>query len=200
MNWEADHPEQLVLLPDDGQLFGFQDNSRGKLQRHTSFMFIPAVREASVDAADGKTSVIGELLELLVRSQILQRPDVQAFKAQMTEAYQTLVSAENMPELGILAGALTADLRGLYQDAEATLNWREVGEMPVPLPMADVLLKDDGFGSPVTGRVTACNAPSSSRCSNIWRARRPRKSNMKVPGVRVATFLTIMWSPHKRQH
>lgn len=149
LEWEANHPDQLVLLPDDGQFFGFQNNSRGKLQRHTSFVFIPAVREASADAADGKTSVIGKLLELLVRSQILQRPDVQAFKAQMTEAYQALVSAENMPELGTLAGALTADLRGLYQDAEVALNWREIGEMPVPLPMADVLLKDDGFGGPV---------------------------------------------------
>ncbi|CAN7151708.1 ATP-dependent nuclease [Rhizobium sp. LjRoot254] len=148
-DWEANHPDQLVLLPDDGQFFGFQNNSRGKLQRHTSFVFIPAVREASADAADSKTSVIGKLLELLVRSQILQRPDVLAFKAQMTEAYQALVSAENMPELGALAGTLTADLRGLYQDAEVSLNWREIGEMPVPLPMADVFLKDDGFGGPV---------------------------------------------------
>lgn len=149
LDWEARHPEQLVLLPDDGQFFGFQNNSRGKLQRHTSFVFIPAVREASVDAADGKTSVIGKLLEVLVRSQILQRPDVQAFKAQMTEAYQALVSADNMPELGALAGTLTTDLRGLYEDAEVSLSWREVGEMPVPLPMADVFLKDDGFGGPV---------------------------------------------------
>ncbi|CAN7280288.1 ATP-dependent nuclease [Neorhizobium tomejilense] len=148
-DWEANHPDQLVLLPDDGQFFGFQNNSRGKLQRHTSFVFIPAVREASADAADSKTSVIGKLLELLVRSQILQRPDILAFKAQMTEAYQALVSAENMPELGALAGTLTADLRGLYQDAEVSLNWREIGEMPVPLPMADVFLKDDGFGGPV---------------------------------------------------
>lgn len=149
LDWEANHPDQLTLLPDDGQFFGFQNNSRGKLQRHTSFVFIPAVREASVDAVDGKTSVIGKLLELLVRSQILQRPDVQAFKAQMTEAYQVLVSAENMPELDVLSGTLTADLRSLYQDAEVSLNWREVGEMPVPLPMADVFLKDDGFGGPV---------------------------------------------------
>lgn len=149
MDWEANHSDQLVLLPDDGQFFGFQNNSRGRLQRHTSFVFIPAVREASADAADGKTSVIGKLLELLVRSQILQRPDILAFKAQMTEAYQTLVSAENMPELGALAGTLTADLRGLYQEAEVSLNWREIGEMPVPLPMADVFLSDDGFGGPV---------------------------------------------------
>ena len=149
LDWERDHPNQLVLLPDDGQFFGFQNNSRGKLQRHTSFVFIPAVREASTDAADGKASVIGKLLELLVRSQILQRADVQAFKTQMTEAYRLLVTSENMPELGALAGTLTADLRGLYQDAEVSLSWREVGELPVPLPMADVILKDDGFGGPV---------------------------------------------------
>jgi predicted ATPase len=149
LEWEAAHADQLELLPDDGQFFGFQNNSRGKLQKHTSFVFIPAVREASADAADGKTSVIGKLLELLVRSQILQRPDVQEFKAQMTQAYQVLVSAENMPELGALAGTLTADLRGLYQDAEVSLNWRDIGEMAVPLPMADVFLKDDGFGGPV---------------------------------------------------
>lgn len=149
LDWEANHPDDLELLPDDGQFFGFQNNSRGKLQRHTSFVFIPAVREASADAADGKTSVIGQLLELLVRSQILQRPDVQAFKARMSEAYQALVAPENMPELGVLAQTLTADLQGLYPDAEVSLNWREVGEMPVPLPMADVLLRDDGFGGPV---------------------------------------------------
>lgn len=149
LEWESNHPDQLVLLPDDGQFFGFQNNSRGKLQKHTSFVFVPAVREASTDAADGKASVIGKLLELLVRSQILQRPDVQAFKAQMVEGYRALVTSENMPELGALAGTLTADLRGLYQDAEVSLSWREVGEIPVPLPMADVILKDDGFGGPV---------------------------------------------------
>ncbi|GJE57286.1 ATP-dependent nuclease [Methylobacterium thuringiense] len=149
VNWENDHPDHLVLLLDDGQFFGFQNNSRGKLQRHTSFVFIPAVREASADAADGKTSVIGKLLELLVRSQILKRPDVQAFKKQMSEAYQALVSADNMPELAALAETLTTDLRGLYRDAEVSLNWRDSGEMPIPLPMADVFLKDDGFGAPV---------------------------------------------------
>ncbi|MBB6179837.1 ATP-dependent nuclease [Pseudorhizobium flavum] len=147
--WETNNPDQLQLLLDDGQFFGFQNNSRGKLQRHTSFVFIPAVRDASADAADGKGSVIGRLLELLVRSQILQRPDVQQFKLEMTQRYQQLVAPENMPELGALAGTLTTDLRGLYRDAEVELAWRDVGDIPVPLPLAEVALKDDGFGGPV---------------------------------------------------
>lgn len=147
--WEAQNGGGLTLQRDDGQFFGFQNASRGALQRHTTFVFIPAVREASADAADGKGSAIGRLLELIVRGAILQRADVQAFRAEMSARYQELVAPENMPELGVLADRLTADLKGLYRDAAVGLAWREVSEFPVPLPVADVMLSDDGFGGPV---------------------------------------------------
>lgn len=104
--WENAHPGDLVMQPDNGQFFGFQNASRGALGRHTTFVFIPAVREAATDATDGKSSAIGRLLELVVRSAILQRQDVVAFRANMTAQYQALVSPENMPELGQLAGTL----------------------------------------------------------------------------------------------
>ena len=147
--WENANPTALTLHPDDGQFFGFQNASRGALKRHTSFVFIPAVREAAIDAADGKSSAIGQLLEIVVRSAILQRADIVQFKNDMMTRYQELVAPESMPELGQLAGRLTADLKALYRDAEVNLAWREVAEFPVPLPIADVSLKDDGFGGPV---------------------------------------------------
>lgn len=66
----------------------------------------------------------------------------------MTAANQALVGAENIPELDVLAGTPTADLPGFYHDAEVSLNWREIGKIPVPLAMADVLLNDIGLGVP----------------------------------------------------
>ena len=147
--WEDAHPEALALHPDDGQFLGFQNAGRGALKRHTDFVFIPAVREASVDAADGKASAIGKLLELVVRSAILQRQEFVDFQQQTVARYQALVAAENMPELQQLAGRLTTDLKGLYRDAEVGLAWRQVNDIAVPLPIADVSLSDDGFGGPV---------------------------------------------------
>lgn len=147
--WEEEHPHNLVLCRDDGQFFGFQNASRGALQRFTTFVFIPAVREAASDASDGKGSPIARLLELVVKGAILQRKDIQDFKEEMTERYQALVSPDNMPELGQLATRLTADIKGLYRDAAVDLAWRAVDEFPVPLPLADVSLSDDGFGGPV---------------------------------------------------
>ena len=147
--WEANHPEALSLELDDGQFFGFQNAGRGALQRRTSFVFIPAVREAAADAADQKSTAIGKLIEVVVRSAILKRAEFAAFKEEMSARYKDIVSADNMPELSNLAGTLTGNLKDLYSDAEVGLNWRDVGELPVPLPAADVMLSDDGFGGPV---------------------------------------------------
>lgn len=149
LQWEQEHPDTLALLRDDGQFFGFQNAGRGALQRHTSFVFVPAVREASLDAADGKASAIGRLLEIVVRSAILQRQDMRAFQEEVTARYRALVEPANMPELGELATRLTGDLKSLYRDAAVGLTWREVADIAVPLPAADVSLSDEGFGGPV---------------------------------------------------
>ncbi len=147
--WERNNPQELVLLRDDGQFFGFQNAGRGALQRYTSFVFVPAVREASLDATDTKSSAIGRLLELVVKSAILQRQDVLSFQRDVTERYQQLVAPENMPELGALAQRLTNDLRSIYRDSAVDLAWRSAQAIDVPLPAADVSLSDDGYGGPV---------------------------------------------------
>ena len=147
--WETNNPNALTLQRDDGRFFGFQNAGRGALQRRTTFVFVPAVRDASSDAADTKASAIGRLLEILVRSSILKKQEVQQFQEEVTARYRALVSPENMPELGELAGNLTTDLKELYENAAVGLDWREAGDIPVPLPAADVTLSDEGFGGPV---------------------------------------------------
>lgn len=149
IRWENEHPDQLQLGRDDGQFFGFQNASRTAIGRYISFVFVPAVREASADASDGKASAIGKLLELLVRSAILKRKEFVTWREKMNAEYKELTASENMPELGELANKLTLDLRTLYQDASVGLDWREAADMAVPLPTADVTLTDVGFGGPV---------------------------------------------------
>lgn len=68
--WEAAHDGQCELGRDDGQFFGFTNVAKGALQRATSFVFIPAVRDASANSLDTRGAVIARLLELVVRSAI----------------------------------------------------------------------------------------------------------------------------------
>lgn len=89
-SWESDHPEACARERDDGQFFGFTNNANGKLQRATSFVFIPAVRDAAVDAADTGRAPIARLMELVVRSAIERRTEVQAFRTRISEEYRRL--------------------------------------------------------------------------------------------------------------
>jgi hypothetical protein len=147
--WESAHPGQCELGLDSGQFFGFQNVGRGSLQRFTSFVFIPAVREASVDAMDSKGAVIARLMELVVRSAIQRRADIRRFQAEVSERYRRLTEPRSLRELGDLSSSLTQTLQRLYLEAAVNLRWRETEDFMIPLPTADVLIDDDGFEGPV---------------------------------------------------
>jgi putative ATP-dependent endonuclease of OLD family len=147
--WEAQHPEHLQLSLDDGQFFGFSNVARGSLQKFTSFVFIPAVRDASADAVDSKGAVIARLMELVVRSAIQRRAGIRKFQSEVSEKYKELTDPSSLTELGDLSADLTTTLQRLYMEASVNLRWQGASEFPIPLPAADVLIDDDGFEGPV---------------------------------------------------
>jgi putative ATP-dependent endonuclease of the OLD family len=148
-SWEEHHRDQCELGLDSGQFFGFTNVGRGSLQRFTSFVFIPAVRDASADATDAKGAVIARLMELVVRSAIQRRADIRQFQEEVSGRYRALTDPTSLTELGDLSQILTATLQRLYLEASVNLRWREISDFAVPLPAADVLIDDDGFEGPV---------------------------------------------------
>lgn len=147
--WEAANRHQCNLVRDDGQFFGFQNVGRGSLQKSTSFVFIPAVRDASNDSVDARGAVIARLMELVVRNAVQRRPDFREFQGRTSDEYRELVSPERLPELNGLSDGLTATLKDFYADAAVNLQWRTPNDFEVPLPAADVSLAEDGFDGPV---------------------------------------------------
>lgn len=148
-SWQKAHPEQCVLGRDSGQFLGFTNVGRGALQRATSFVLIPAVRDAAADALDGKTSAIGQLMELIVRSAIQSRKDIQDFQKRISDEYKKLTDPENLMELGGLAEDISATLQQLYSDTAVSLYWKKPEDFSMPLPGADVALRDDKIDIPV---------------------------------------------------
>lgn len=147
--WEGNHPDRCELGRDDGQFFGFTNVAKGALQKATSFVFIPAVRDASVDALDARGAVIARLLELVVRNAIQQRSDIQSFQSRISKEYRQLTDPKKLHELAGLSEDLTETLQQFYREAAVALRWKPPEDFVVPLPAADVLLNDDGFEGPV---------------------------------------------------
>lgn len=68
--WEASHTDQLVDAPEALQTNFFGFNSGGKMSGLFDFVLVTADLRASEESIDGKSSIIGRILE---RSTVLER-------------------------------------------------------------------------------------------------------------------------------
>lgn len=148
--WEEAHPEHCSLERDDGRFFGFTNVANGALQRATSFVFIPALRDVAADAQDARGSVVAKLLELVVKNVVQQRADFRQWKARVSAEYRQITDPQALPELNRLSTDLTQTLRVFYGQAGVHLDWQPAEDFAVPLPLADVQLDEDGFVGPVS--------------------------------------------------
>jgi len=109
--WEDANQNACVRELDDGQFFGFRQVAQGYLGECTRYLYIPAVREAADDASEGRGSPITQLMDLVVRSLVQNRPDFKEFRLDADRRYGEIFSPANLSELSGLAGDLTKTLQ-----------------------------------------------------------------------------------------
>ena len=147
--WEEQNPEQCRPQRDDGQFFGFKQVAQGRLGRYTKFIHVPAVRDALDDATEKSGSSVTQIMDLVVRSALAKRKDVENFKHRTQEQYREVMNPTNLAELDNLAQDLSRELQSYVPDAEVLLQWSALPEISIPMPQAEVRLMEDDYGSRV---------------------------------------------------
>lgn len=147
--WEDDNPDSCKRLRDDGQFFGFTGVGKGYLGRHTRFIHIPAVRDASEDATEGKGSCITEIMDLVVRRTLATRKDFVTLKDETQKKYHEIMDPTKLTELSVLQTHLSETLRYYAPEANVSMEWAKLVDIDFPLPKAEVKLHEDGYKSSV---------------------------------------------------
>jgi len=148
-SWEREHPGALTRVRDAGQFFGFKEVGESRLERFTRFLLIPAVRDATDDATERKGSVLTDLMELVVRSTLAERPELRDLRERTQRDFDELMGADRLPELGSLEQSLSTTLQRFAPDARVELDWHTDKAVEIPLPDASVRLEEDGYGCEV---------------------------------------------------
>jgi len=148
-DWETQNPEHCKLRRDDGQFFGFSQVGQGYLGRYTKFILVPAVRDALEDATERRGSSVTELMDLVVRSALAKRGNVEDFKQRTQDQYREIMNPMNLPELGNLSQGLSQTLQSYVPDAKVLLQWSELPDISIPMPPAEVKLMEDDYESRV---------------------------------------------------
>jgi putative ATP-dependent endonuclease of the OLD family len=148
-NWEAEHPEQCIRQRDDGQFFGFKEVAQGYLGKFTRLLFIPAVRDASEDSAEGKT-VFSTLMDLVVRSVIARKTAFVNLKEETQRKYKDIMDPANLTELNTLAEKMTKTLETFVPNTQVDIEWLKTPDVDFPSAQANVKLVEDGYSSTIT--------------------------------------------------
>lgn len=205
--WEAAHPETCVRTRDDGQFFGFKQVAQGYLGEFTRFIFIPAVRDAAEDAAEGRGTAISELMDLVVRSALARREELTQLRERVQAEYDAIVDPNKLTELGELGGRLTGTLRTYVPEATVDLAWIKTGAIELPPPKAQVKLIEDGFSASVarTGHglqrafiLTLLQHLAVARSAS--REEQPEPSPDVAPSRALANLIIAIEEPELYQH
>ena len=147
--WEEQNPDRCERLRDDGQFFGFKEVGQARLERDTKFLLIPAVLDAADETTDKRGGALAGLLDLLVRSALLQRKDIVDFREDMVQKYKDLMNPENLPELKELETALAKTLHNYAPGRGVRLPWNTPETLELPTPTTVPRLVEDDFESTV---------------------------------------------------
>jgi len=149
-DWEAAHPDECTLELDDGSYFKAPNTETSPLAPYTQLIFVPAVRDASDEAAESRTNTIGRLVALVV-GDISTSPAMQRLSQGFKQAYVAAVGKEESERLPALQQRLTEALRGYVSYASVTLKWQGADVRLTP-PRTVVWLEEDRFEGEIEGK------------------------------------------------
>jgi len=148
--YEESLPEsEKELAKSGGEFFGVSKGVH-KFQKHINWVYVPAVKDASVESEEAKTSHLGRLIQHTIRSGMDYDAKLQSIKDTAMSAYEGLLDGQKS-HLETLEKNLSDRLKtAVTSDARLELNWkRDEKSVSILDPTARVLLQERGFSGEV---------------------------------------------------
>lgn len=150
LSYEESLPESDKVLTQSGAEFFGVSKGVHKFQRHISWVYVPAVKDAASESEEAKSSHLGKLIQHTIRSGMDYEGDLEKIRADALEAYEKLLSGQRT-HLTTLQKRLAERLQAaVTTDADLSLDWKkDQKSVAVQEPIAQVLLTDKGFSGEV---------------------------------------------------
>lgn len=143
--YEALHTELCELIPSEDNFYGI--NGAGKLAPFIQWVYVPAVKDATDESQEGKTSALGRLLARTVRSRINFDQEIESLKSATLERYHELL-ARNQISLNEISISLQRRLgEWAHPDIRLSLEWLSDLNKSVVVqpPVAGIKTGDSNF-------------------------------------------------------
>ncbi len=146
--WEGLHPQTCRWVRDNGKFFGWTQVGGARLSAASVCVYVPAVREARDDAAEGKGSALSKIVDLVLREELRRNPELAELRSTTEERFRDIL-AKTRPALTGLAGELSVVMAELVPGSAVSLGWRQGAPALPDWPAIEARLSEDGVETPV---------------------------------------------------
>lgn len=143
---ESERPENCTLIPSEDQFYGATKGSN-RLSPHLQWVFVPAVKDITVEGQESKSSGLGQLLARTIRSKVNFSKKVEQLRQTLSDDYQQMLDGEQSV-LDELSFSLESKLRDwAHPQASAKVLWAQDSEKSVKVeePWAYIRIGERGF-------------------------------------------------------
>ena len=149
VRWESNNPQELELIRDAGQFFGWKGVGTGKLGKYIEFFFIPAVHEYSEEEKAEKSTYLNDLLNLTIRKTSIETPQLIEFKENAQQNYKELISTDLESKTSVLNEELSEKLSDFAPNCNVFINY-QAGEIKFTNTVYGTELEEFGFRGPIS--------------------------------------------------
>ena len=144
--YEAERPGSCELIPSEDEFYGVSQG-KGLLRKYVQWIYVPAVKDAASEQAEGKNTALGKLLARTVRSKVDFSTPLQVLRDEAEEKYRSLLTKEQgiLNEISETLQERLAEWS--HPDATAKLEWQQDQRTSVRIeePFAHLVAGDGEF-------------------------------------------------------
>jgi putative ATP-dependent endonuclease of OLD family len=144
--YEENHPEFCELIDSQDQFYGYTKGSN-LLSKYIKWVYIPAVKDASVEQDETRNTALGELLQRTVRIKVKFDDSLKGLQDQAEKRYLEIIDNQQHV-LDEISGSLQDKLQEwAHPGAQVKVKWNfdPSKSIKVADPMAKADIGEDGF-------------------------------------------------------
>jgi len=143
--YEAAHPQACIEIPSEDQFYGV---SRGvnRLEKYLQWVYIPAVKDATAEQEQSKTSALARLLQRRVYSQLQLNGRISEIKTEASTKYTALLNEHREPLEQVSESLNERFQRWAHPNASVNLSWAQASNVvSITPPVAEMKAQEGAF-------------------------------------------------------
>ncbi|MCA9458738.1 MAG: AAA family ATPase, partial [Nitrospira sp.] len=120
--YEEKNPEQCELVSSPNQFYGWS-KGENRLRKYIQWVYVPAVKDASTEQEEGRTTALGQLLERTIRSKVNFQEPINELRREVAEKYEQIIQEEQNALNGLSRSLTKRVQEWTHSGTQIRLNW-----------------------------------------------------------------------------